>query len=93
MVTGSQQPSDSRVAVSSNRLLAPLYEAVGEIVCRQYLCCLCAERLAVGMAHAKDGPEAMLKAIAEHQGMLCASAEWMREKAIEALGANDRGEL
>ena len=67
--------------------------AVGDIICRRYLCCLCADRLEAGLKEASKGPEAFLRAIATHDGMLCGAAEWMKYRAIEALGANARTEL
>lgn len=80
------------VSVGSDSLLAPLYAAAGQIVCRKYYCQCCAGRRDAALEKAKFGPAAFLHAVINHNGMSCGCAEWMIETAHDALGANDKDE-
>ncbi len=62
-----------------------LYEAVGRILCTRAYCGLCHDLLTDCLASLKHGPEATLKAVLAHEGMLCKCAIEMREIAQKAI--------
>lgn len=78
--------SESLDRYHAEEALERLQSFVGEIVCRRYLCSFCKGRLDAAMEVRGNGPRAFLEAIRDHKGMLCGSAEWMKQRAADAIG-------
>lgn len=60
-------------------------EAVGRLLCRRYACNFCWELRNHALKSLDHGPEAVIRAFADYDGMLCGSAEWAKFFAMEVL--------
>lgn len=63
------------------------YECAGRLLARRYKCCSCGDMRRRAIEKLNDGPEAVIRAFAEYDGMVCSAVEWARFYAQDWLDA------